>query len=195
MTVNKTITRKAQITQVAQNMFSEKGYVGTSMRDLAKEIGIEPASLYSHIRSKEELLQGICDRIANEFFAEISPALESSTDPVVLFREAIRAHIRVITANLDASAVFFNEWRHMTEPGLTEFKDQRHRYERHFKEIIHQGIRQEKFRRIDVNFTMKVIFSSLNGTHEWYRPNGPQTPEQVADNITDFLLEGLTLKQ
>ncbi len=195
MAAVETKTRKDQITRVAQNMFSERGYVATSMRDLAREIGIEPASLYSHIKGKEDLLQRICMRIAAEFFAEMDATLNSTAPPQEQFRQAIHSHIKVIANNMDASAVFFNEWKHLTGTALDDFKQQRRLYEQRFVSILIAGCKDGTFRPMDVRFTMRVIFSSLNGTHDWYKPNGSMTVTEVADNITNFLLEGLLNKR
>lgn len=189
-----TLTRKDQINQVAQNLFRERGYAATSMRDLAKAIGIEAASLYSHIKSKEELLQNICFRIANEFFDEYDRVQNGTTDPKLRFRHAVTAHTRVVASNLDASTVFFNEWRHLNEPSLTEFKKQRAEYEERFKALLKEGIETGVFRDVQVSFAMRLVFSTLNGIPTWYRPDGPKTPDQIAEQIADFLLEGLLKK-
>lgn len=195
MAATESITRKDQITRVAQHMFSEKGYVGTSMRDLAKVIGIEPASLYSHIKGKEDLLQRICFKIAADFFAEWDKQVDAQAAPQEQFRQAIHAHIRVITNNMEASAVFFNEWKHLTGEAQEQFQQQRREYEQRFVAILIAGCKEGVFRPIDVRFTMRVIFSSLNGTHDWYKPGGRMTVDEVADNVADFLLEGLLDKK
>ena len=186
-----TLTRKDQITQVAQNMFREKGYSATSMRDLAKIIGIEPASLYSHIKSKEEILQGICFKIAEEFFQAIHEAVKHDIPADEGLRQAIRSHVKVIVNNRDASAVFFHEWRFLKEPALSEFKSLRARYEDIFKSILRDGMTQGLFKTMDLNFLAYIIFSSMNHIHEWYKEGGVMNAERIGEELAEVLLNGI----
>lgn len=188
-----TLSRKDQITQVAKGLFKQHGYAATSMRDLARAIGIEPASLYSHIKGKEELLRDICLGIGEDFHTALDTALESNDPPEVQFRAAIRAHIGVIIDNIDASGVFFVDWRYLTEPNITLFRNLRHDYEQKFRNILRAGIRHGVFRETDIRFTMRMIFSAINGTHEWYKPNGQLDPDDISTQTADFLLRGLML--
>jgi AcrR family transcriptional regulator len=182
-------TRKQQIEKQATTLFREKGYAATSMRDLAAILGIEAASLYSHIRSKEEILQNICFRMANAFFLAIDKLDEASPD--LQLATAIRAHFRVIAQNIDASAVFFNEWRHLSEPSLSEFLALRARYEQSFIQIIDQGIRQGRFRPVDQKLAMMTILSSINGTQQWYKPKGKMSVDEIGDQLSGLLINGI----
>ena len=184
------LTRKAQITEVAKNMFRQQGYAATSMRDLAREIGIEPASLYSHIRSKEELLSNICFKIGADFF-EAFHEIETITDPAARLTAAIKGHVAVIVNNLDASAVFLHEWRFLSEPNLSEFKSQRDRYESYFRALIREGIEGGIFKKQDEKFIVLTIFSSLNWIYEWYKPEGSMCAEDIGQKLSELILEGL----
>src|ERR1700752_3737993 len=117
------IKRKDQITRIATNKFREKGYRAVSMRELADHVGIEAASFYNHFDSKESILKTICFRMAEEFFNEINKALREEKRMDLTLEKAIRAHIKVITENTDASAFFFHDWRYLSEPYLSEFKE------------------------------------------------------------------------
>jgi AcrR family transcriptional regulator len=185
------IKRKDQITKVAMNKFREKGYRAVSMRELANHVGIEAASFYNHFDSKESILKEICFRIANDFFTGVEKALKEEKRLDKMLEHAIRSHISVITSNLDASAVFFHDWRYLSEPYLSEFKEMRKQYENIFRKIIREGMTRKIFGKQDETFIMLMIFSSLNWVYEWYDPEGKFSPEQIAENLAKLILDGI----
>jgi len=190
----KGIQRKNQITNVATNKFREKGYRAVSMRELADHVGIEAASFYNHFDSKESILKEICFRMANEFFKGMESSLKGETSPDKALALAIKSHIKVITENTDASAVFFHDWRYLSEPYLSEFKEMRKKYENIFRNIIRQGMNKKLFEKHDETFLVLTIFSTLNWVYEWYDPTGKFSPEQIAENLSHVILNGIIKK-
>ncbi len=171
-------------------LFRERGYRATSMRDLADSLGIEAASLYNHISSKEELLQQICFTMADQFFAAMEPVLGSDAEPKEKLRAALEAHLNVIAANADASAVFLHEWRHMGEPFLNEFKLMRRRYERIFRGLIEDGISQGIFNNVDLQIATRTLLSGTNWTYESQKPHRKLSSEEIRA-IAVILVEGI----
>lgn len=185
---------KDQIVAVAQRMFKQRGYAAASMREIASEVGVEPASIYSHFKSKDDILKYICFRIADEFFEVQEPVSNSMSNPVEKLKRMIAAHIGVIMNNLDAATVFFIEWSFMKEADLKEFIKLRERYEKGFREVIQDGITSGDFRIMDVNFTVRLLFSVMNGIHEWYKASGKVSPDEVGEKMSRFILSGLEIK-
>ncbi|NEM97329.1 TetR/AcrR family transcriptional regulator [Pontibacter sp. BT327] len=186
-----TLSRKEQIEKTATALFRKRGFSATSMRDLANELGIEAASIYSHIRSKEEILQRVCFRMANEFFEAIDKVDDPEATASARLQAAITAHVQVLTKNTEASAVFLYEWRHLSEPYHAEFLTLRDRYEKHFREIIKAGISIGEFKVPDEKFAVLTILSGLNWIHTWYKPDGKMNAEEIAANLATMLLNGL----
>ena len=191
MPKNPSIKRKDQITQIAQNKFREKGYRAVSMRELADHVGIEAASFYNHFDSKEGILKEICFRMAAEFFNELELAIKDEKYYDKQLTKAIASHIKVITENTDASAVFFHDWRYLSEPYLSDFKEMRRKYEAIFRKIIREGMSKSIFEKQDETFSVLTIFSSLNWVYEWYDPKGKFTPQQIAENLSSLILDGM----
>jgi len=183
--------RKQQVIQTAEQLFSDRGYLATSVRDLAQALGIEAASLYSHVKSKEDLLWTIADRSANEFFAKVEPVANSALHTTEKLSQMIVSHIEVIASNLDASAIFLREWRHLSDPRLSEYANKRKKYETMFRDVIRKGIEENLFMHYDDGFSTRTILSAINWTHTWYRPDGELTATQIGENLASFLLNGL----
>ncbi len=192
MSGNEKTSRKHQLETIATRLFKEKGYTASSMRDLANEVGIEAASLYSHIKSKEEILRNICFRMADQFFAAIdvieSKPIESMAEKLERF---IVAHTEVITRDTEATLVFINEWKHLSEPFYSNFVDQRHRYENRFIEVLKTGIERKEFLPIDEKFVVLTILSSLNWIPNWYKPEGKMSPKEIGQQLSRMLINGI----
>lgn len=185
-------SRKAQIDRTATALFRSRGFAATSMRELATELGLEAGSLYSHIKSKEEILHRVCFGLAESFFAGFAAATSEDSAPVATqLRQAIEAHVRVLTRDSAASTVFLHEWRHLSEPARTEFLALRDRYEAAFRALIERGIAQGELHAPDAAFAALTLLASLNWLPAWYRPDGKLTPDEIAHRLAEQLLQGL----
>lgn len=188
------ISRKDQIIQTASALFKQKGYASTSMRDIASAMGIEAASLYHHIASKEEILETICFAIADKLIAAIAEVNDIYFSAEEKLRMAIENHVKIIAENIDQSAVFVHEWRSLSEPKLDEFKTLRDAYENELKVILNDGVNEDIFEDVDQKFAALTILSTVNWINEWYNPNGKMSPTEIATKLSDFILGGLRKK-
>ena len=187
-----TRSRKSQIDHTATGLFRARGYAATSMRELATALGLEAGSLYSHIKSKEEILHRVCFGLAEAFFAGFDDATADATMPVATqLRLAIEAHVRVLTQDSAASAVFLHEWRHLSEPARIEFLALRDRYEAGFRSLIAQGMAAGELHAPDAAFAALTLLASLNWLPNWYRSEGKLSPDEIAHRLAEQLLNGM----
>lgn len=186
------LSRKEQVIRSAAELFREKGYAASSMRDLAQKLGIEAASLYSHIKSKEEILQSLCFDMAAEFRKSLDEVEKQKVSASEKLKNGIIGHIQVMAKDLIASAVFMNEHRHLSQPYLRDFLLLRINYINRFKDIIEEGIRKGEFKsNIDKKLAVMTLFSSLNWMPQWYDPNSNIDSLSIGQQLADMLVNGL----
>jgi len=195
MAITTISSRKQEIIEKATALFQKQSYSTTSMRDLAGFIGIEAASLYSHIKSKEELLQTICFTVANNLFEPVKNIARENIAADKKLKQIVRSHIQVLTADTASCAVFFAEWRHLSEPHLAEFLMMREQYEDIFIQVLVKGKQNGIFQFIDAKFTVFALLSSINWLPNWYRKEGQLNPEQIAESVTDVFINGLKVRK
>lgn len=188
---NKNSTKKDVIVAKASSLFLQKGYAATSMRDLAEHVGVEAASLYNHIRSKAELLQDICFKVANQFMTHIEQ-VDSSDRPAIAKVEAIiQFHIRQMIDNYEDVYVMEREWKHLTDPYLSNFQTQRRVYRQRFASIIQEGIRKGEIREIDAPTAVLIMLHAISGIESWHRSKKRISGDQLEKNMVTILINGL----
>src|SRR5947208_259864 len=137
--------RREELTRIAARLFAAQGYQGTSLADLAEALGVQKASLYHHIASKEDLLWEVAVEGAAAFHAALDgvPADAPAADRI---RLALRAHLAVVGGQLDVATVFVREWRHLSAPRRAEFLAERRRYEERIRDLFRAGVEESQLR-------------------------------------------------
>jgi TetR/AcrR family transcriptional regulator, cholesterol catabolism regulator len=185
------MTRRQHILIEAAKLFKAKGYSATSMRDLADKVGLEAASLYNHISSKEDILQEICFDIAGRYVAQLADIESNSDTSVAQLHALINLHVTMIAGNREEVYVCNNEWKHLTEPHLSRFKDIRKDYETRFLNIIKKGIEKGELQAVNPTTVLYTILSSIRWVEIWYQSGRGIAVEEIAKDIATVLLNGL----
>lgn len=187
-------SRKEQIRRTATRLFRDRGFPGTSVRDIAEAVGIQGGSLYAHVDSKDDLLWDIVNHSADRFFEKLTPIVTQDQAVMPRLRQAIIAHVDVITSDLDAAAVYSTEWRHLSPERRESFAARRDEYEQMFRRMIREGMEQRLLATSDENFASLFILSSLNWVYQWFKSDGRLTADELGRLMADYIFDGLRRK-
>lgn len=187
----KTSPRKEVILSKAAWLFREKGYNATSMRDLAEEVGVEAASLYNHINSKSEILQEICFKVANRFMSHIEEVTQRDQPAIQKLDAILRFHIRNMLELYEEVYVSDREWKHLAEPYLFNFQNQRRVYRQRIASIIEEGIQKGEIKQIDAPTAVLIILHAVSGIESWHRSKKKISGEVLEENMIMIMIEGL----
>jgi len=192
---HKTASKKETILQKATELFRQRGFNATSMRHLAGAVGVEAASLYNHIESKQGLLKEICFGVAQAFTQQIE-AVESGTGSQAQKVEAIiRFHISMMLHRFEETYVSNRDWKHLKEPHLTNFLQQRRDYEKHFAAIVEKGIEQNEFGKMHPHIAVLTILSAVRGIEFWQKNKRGISTNDMENDLVQILINGLAFKQ
>ena len=189
-------TRRQAIEDVASDLFRERGYAATSIRDIARALSLQGASLYAHVTSKEDVLWAIVDRAATRFEAaadraEAEAQVHRPGDPAEAIAALVEAHVDVVTAHVDEAGVFVNEWRSLGAERRQRVLERRDAYQARFRRHVDAGIAIGSFAMTDSAIATSSILSALNGIASWYDPAGRLAPDRIADLLVDLILRML----
>ena len=184
-------TKRQLILEEAAKLFKLKGFGGTSMRDLAGEVGMEAASMYNHIKSKDEILEHICFHVSDAYIAQLAEVELMNASYGSKLKELLRRHLHLMLEDGAAVSVANNDWKYLTGQRLEQFKEARKQYERGFAALIESGIQAGEFRPVNTSVALFTILSAVRWVELWYRPGRGITAQELEENIMTILLNGV----
>ena len=161
------------------------------MQDLGQALGMNRGSLYHYIVGKDDLLWLILGRAFDLLESRVIPILESDAPPIDRVRGAIHEHLRVAADHADELSLIQIELRSLSPEGQAQMIERRNRYEGLWRAAISEGMADGSLRAFDVRLAGIGILSACNWFTQWFRPNGPLTVDEVAEQFCDLFLTGL----
>ena len=184
-------SRRTEILEKAAYLFHKKGYAATSIRDIAREMGMESASLYNHIKSKQEILQAHLLPLANQYVKGINEIESSPLTSIQKLERIIADQVRITIENTDGVSLVQTEWVHSDGGTLQEFVGLRNDYEKTFKAILTQAIEDGFLKKVDVEIATFSILSTLRSLFSWYSKNKTVNPLALENELVTNLIGGL----
>ena len=185
-------SRKDVIVQKAAILFKEKGFKAASMRELAEVVGVEAASLYNHIKSKNELLHEICFSVANRYNQKLDELeTQETANSLQKVETLLRFHIEGMVTHFEEVFVSDREWKYLSEPYLSNFQNQRRTYRKRFAAIIEEGIKKKEIKKIDATTAVLIMLHAISGIESWHRSKQKINGPELEENMIVILVGGL----
>jgi AcrR family transcriptional regulator len=179
------------ILDAAAQVIRQKGFHGASMADIAEAVKLQKASLYHHVSSKQEILLALLDRALEMLFEQIKLIAKQPLPADEKLRQMVQVYLRLLADNSDLSAVLLFEHRSLEPAQHRRHIPNRDRFEALWRDTLEAGVREGLFTCEDTALAARALMGVLNWTLTWYRSNGPLSIEQIADQYTTLLLNGL----
>jgi AcrR family transcriptional regulator len=184
--------RDEEVLSAAARVFHARGYAGTSVQDVADELGILKGSLYHYISSKEELLYRLLDGThadVNRILDDVS-ALEAP--PLERLREYVRAQVAFCLANIERVAVYHHDLERLGEERLRDIVARRRVHERFVVGLLAEAqAAGDVAAGEEPTLLSRCVFGTMIWTYNWFRA-GRDDPETVAVGCADFAILGVT---
>lgn len=182
---------RSDIVEAATHVFSRLGYHGASMQDIAIAAGMRKASLYHHLRKKEDLLFAIHEGLVDELIQRTRDALVPGASPAEHLAAVLHAAMDFIASNREGVTVFLQEAGAVTGERWDGIVAKRDEYEQLVVDIVSAGISAGDFVDLPPKIATRGVLAMANWCYTWFDAEGEMSASDVADVFAAIAISGL----
>jgi len=182
---------KERIKRAAIQLFSEKGYSATTMRQIAKRAGLASGSIYNHVKRKSDLLLEIHRNFVDEIIdkTRFKKGDESSCEEKL--REVFKTFMKAIFENKLSFKVLLEQEAFLPLAAKREVVRNSSLLKEGIERIIRTGIARGEIREVDTKMATFCVFAICNYTLRWINPKGAYAYEQLGELFFEFFFKGI----
>ena len=193
----KAASRREELLAIAADLFAQRGFKNTTVRDIADASGILSGSLYHHFDSKESMVDEILSSFQTELFRQYDEVADSELDPRAKFEAVIRISFEAIHDHHSEVAIYQNDAAYLAEFERFGYLNERNAQLRKlWVSLLEEGVRAGAFRPdLDTEVVYRFIRDTVWVAVRWYRPGGNLSARDVADQYLSILLDGIAARR
>ena len=181
--------KRERILEEAVKLFYARGFTGTTLDDIAAELGVTKPFIYTHFRSKNDLLAAVCLPTIEMSVAAIQKGVDTAGSPTEKLRLAVEGFTRVVIERQPNIAIFFREEKNLAPEALAEIVQTQKKFDRLLSKLLTDGVDAGDFDIPDVSLAALAIGGMISWSYTWHRPNGRLTVEELCGRMADFALQ------
>jgi AcrR family transcriptional regulator len=180
--------KRERILEEAVKLFYERGFTGTTLDDIAAELGVTKPFIYTHFRGKVELLAALCKPTIELALAAVANAASGPGTPTERLRIAITDFTMVVLRRQPNIAIYFREEKNLSAGALAEINVSRRQFDHVLSDLLMEGVRSGEFEISDHSLAALALGGMISWAYTWYRPGGRLTLEETAAHMADLAL-------
>jgi AcrR family transcriptional regulator len=181
--------KRERILEEAVKLFYERGFSGTTLDDIAGKLGVTKPFIYTHFRSKVELLEAICRPTIEMSLAAISQAAGQGGSASERLFSGIVEFSKVVLQRQANIAVYFREEKNLSEAGLADINALRKRFDRVLSDLLQEGANAGEFSITDIRVAALAIGGMVSWAYTWYQPGGRLSISDVGTEMARFAIQ------
>ena len=176
----------------AAQIFAEKSYHSTTMRDISRATNVSLAGLYHYCKSKEELLFLIQDNCFGRVLERLEERLRNVSEPAVKLRIFIENHLSFFAANMAEMKVLSHEADSLAGDLHAHVSTKKEKYTKLARRILKELQQQQPDNsQVDLTVATYALFGMMNWIYNWYDPQGKLKVSELVDNVMRLFLNGI----
>lgn len=187
----KRLEKKDEIHRVVAQLFAHKGYHHTSMREIARELGMNQSSLYHYFTSKEEILFRLMNDAMDKVLRQLEEICASELEAEDKLKRVLHSYILSYAGDQDRLVLLVNEMNSLTEANRFVLVDKQRQYVHLIKSILNEVAEEGKMRQIDPGVATFAFFGMVHYTIKWYHEDGPITLDELAKLFVEIFTGGI----
>jgi len=181
--------KRERILEEAVKLFYERGFTGTTLDDIAAELGVTKPFIYTHFRSKTDLLAALCKPTIELSLEAVAGAAKLPGSPTARLHRAIVDFTQVVLSRQANIAIYFREEKNLAPDALAEINTLRKQFDRVLSNLLTGGIASGEFEISDVSLTALAIGGMISWAYTWHRPEGRLALEDMCQRMADLALQ------